>query len=345
MRKIYAFVLVITIVLFSFHGCNCLNELQKNNNVESTKQPAESSISQTDSCEIHFESLEDFLTAAGSSKIGKETNLSTINSFYLPDGLPAEYELYKIVVNTYEISFWYMQRSDLSTESTIIAAEQREDYFRFVSVRRDVQDPKGFLEIISQYGGTKKDVTDNGYYVPQEPSNLFIWTEDRDVLMLFVPKRIDFDDYETLFYTNRYLRNEDNSFRCFINHPIAFQSEESNCTIADDLEFLLVEESLPITNVTFQIHNPTDITYYYGRDYQFEILKDGIWYTTDYGTKDVPAELLSINPGEIIEETFYTHRGEEFSPNIYRVVKEFWKETEQGAFEKGIYVCGEFAVE
>lgn len=131
---------------------------------------------------------------------------------------------------------------------------------------------------------------------------------------------------------------------CFIGCSNAHK-EISDYNISDELDFSLVKVYLPSTKVTFQIHNPTTIPYYYGRDYQFEVLKDGIWYTTDYGTKDVPAELLTINPGEIIEKTFYTHGGGEFRPNMYRVVMEFWKETEQGGFEKGIYICGEFAVE
>lgn len=121
-------------------------------------------------------------------------------------------------------------------------------------------------------------------------------------------------------------------------------NETSNYIMSDDLEFTLVKVHQPPTKVTFQLHNPTSVTYYFGHAYQFEVLNDGVWYTTDYGTKDIPAELLSIGPGETIEDTFYTHEGNKFRPNTYRVVMEFWKEADQGGFEKGIYICGQFTI-
>ena len=121
--------------------------------------------------------------------------------------------------------------------------------------------------------------------------------------------------------------------------------ERSSVIMSDELELTLVKAPLPATQVIFQLHNPTDIPYYFGWDYKFEGLKDGIWYTTDYaGTRDIPAELLTLEPGSTMERTFYTDGGAEFRPGTYRVVMEFWKETEQGTFEKGIFVCGEFTV-
>ena len=121
--------------------------------------------------------------------------------------------------------------------------------------------------------------------------------------------------------------------------------EASSYIMSDELELTLVKAPLPATKVVFQLHNPTDIPYYFGWDYEFEVLKDGAWYTTDYaGTHDVPAELLTLEPGSTLEHTFYTDDGAEFRPGTYRVVMEFWKETDQGDFEKGIFVCGEFTV-
>ena len=122
--------------------------------------------------------------------------------------------------------------------------------------------------------------------------------------------------------------------------------EISNRAMSDEPEFTLVKVSRPATKVIFQLHNPTDIPYYFGWEYQFEALKDGVWYETDYaGTYDVPAELLVLDPGSTLERTFYTADEAVFRPGTYRVVIEFWKETEQGGFEKDIFSCGEFTVE
>lgn len=129
---------------------------------------------------------------------------------------------------------------------------------------------------------------------------------------------------------------------CGQNH----RGEVSSHTMSDTPEFLLVKAPLPATKVIFRLHNPTDIPYYFGWEYQFEVLEDGLWYETDYaGTYDVPAELLTLDPGSTIERTFHTTGETEFRPGTYRVVMEFWKETEQDGFEKGIFACGEFTVD
>jgi hypothetical protein len=121
--------------------------------------------------------------------------------------------------------------------------------------------------------------------------------------------------------------------------------EESDHIMSDELELTLVKAPLPANKVIFQLYNPTDVPYYFGWDYEFEVLKDGAWYSTDYtGTHDVPAELLTLEPGSTLEHTFYTDDGAEFRPGTYRIVMEFWKEMQQIPHENGVFICGEFTV-
>lgn len=293
-----------------------------------------------------FASLEDFEQAVLTPSVPDSANLSSLVLFYMPDGLPEEYKLYKITADPSEISFWYLPEEAASSDSSIKAAEENQEYFKFVSRRRDAPEPKGLGSIAEELGGSKKDLVNGKYFVPKDPSNLIVWEEDgRDVLMLYVPKEYVINDWETLFYTNRYLRNEDNTFQCYINHPVAFQSEASTRIMSDEPELILVEDSVSSTEVTFLLQNSSDAQYMYGCDYQFEVLEDGVWYTTDYGTKDVPALGLIINPGTAEEQTFYAYGESEFEPNTYRVILKLFQINDREEYEDGIFISGEFTVE
>ena len=76
-----------------------------------------------------------------------------------------------------------------------------------------------------------------------------------------------------------------------------------------------------------------------------EVLRDGQWYTTDYGPKDVPAIGYILAPGETIERIFYLahdmNDNRSFPDGTYRVVLEV---SPNEVWEEALGISGEFTV-
>lgn len=120
-------------------------------------------------------------------------------------------------------------------------------------------------------------------------------------------------------------------------------AEESQRKFTDVLVIRIVEFDLEANRFTYQIQNPTQITYGYGAaaDFALEVLHNGIWHKMQHEPgRAVTRELHILNPGES-KEYSASLMGALPSGN-YRLVKEVHKED---TLQKSEFICCEFIVE
>ena len=263
---------------------------------------------------MEFSSLEEFeqavLDARSSWKV--INGLTSLAYFYVPAGIPEEYTLEKITVDETVVAFWYTRQPG-------------EEGFVFLSGRHDVRARRNLRK---------------------EEWSLY-WMDDGDQLALHIPKGYRVKDEEKLKYTDRYLKPETGDMIHYVNHPVEFVSVPSEKVISQQGPVLTVKGvAEDKRSVTFLMENVEDINYAYGEAFAIEMLRDGQWYTTDYGPKDVPAIAYTLPPRETVERTFYLahdmNDNRTFPDGTYRVVLEV---SPNEAWEEAIWICGEFTVE
>lgn len=262
---------------------------------------------------MEFSSLEEFeqavLDARGIWK--KRNSLSTLNYFYVPAGIPEEYTLEKITVDETVVAFWYTEQPG-------------EDGFVFLSGRHDIR--------------ARRNLRKEGW-------SLF-WTDDGDMLAMHIPKGYRVKDEEKLMYTDRYIKPENGDMIHYVNHPVEFVSVPSEKVISPKGPVLTVQRvAQDKRSVTFLMQNTEDVNYAYGEAFAIEVLRDGQWYTTNYGPKDVPAVGYNLPPGETVERTFYLaydqNDNRTFPDGTYRVIMDV---SPNEAWEESFWIAGEFTV-
>lgn len=255
---------------------------------------------------MEFSSLEELEQA-----VLTDSAFSSLRYFYVSAGIPEEYTLEKITVDETVIAFWY-------------TAQPGEEEFIFLSRRDDTRARRNLRK---------------------EEWSLF-WTDDGDMLAMHVPKGYRVKDEEKLMYTNRHIKTEAGEMLVYINHPVEFVSIPSEKIISQQGPVLTAQSvAEDKRSVTFLMHNGEDVTYEYGEAFGMEMLRDGQWYTTDYGPKDVPAIGYSLLPGETAERTFYIaydqNDNRRLPDGTYRVIMDV---NPEGDWEGRFWIAGEFTV-
>ena len=159
---------------------------------------------------MEFSSLENFTSFAASAKDGGDTaKLSSLEYYYLPTGIPTDYQLYKITAGSMDIAFWYLPEEALVSDDAKLNAELRQEHFMFISSRGTYV----FESEMSSLGATSDDLIEGKYLIPNYAPNMIIWEEDDVVLMMYLPKDYAVEDWDTMFSTEKFVRNDQRSFQ------------------------------------------------------------------------------------------------------------------------------------
>ena len=146
---------------------------------------------------VVFSDLEAFTTYAFSAE--KETDaaeLASLRAFFVPAGIPEEYQLYKITAGIADIGFWYLPEDCLSSADAILEAEAGQKHFLFLSTRE-----------AHEFGSAAQDDLLEGKYLVDE--GMVIWEQDHTVLMLYLPVDYEADNISSLCTVDQYVRNEE----------------------------------------------------------------------------------------------------------------------------------------
>ena len=165
--------------------------------------------------EINFSSVEDFLTAYMIVSAGGEidhleserhalfaeeddltftdsaanVNLTALEHFYLPVGIPDEFELFTIMVKEGSVSLIFMHPDDMISEDAIWDALWSERLFRFVFLRWDMDDSFLLEAQLEQSNITKEDLIDGRYEIRElEQFYVLDWVYNRTRFLLHVPR-------------------------------------------------------------------------------------------------------------------------------------------------------------
>jgi len=192
---------IIFVFIFALVGCGQRNEADME--IESTVDvvtdlETEEQIVISGSFEpatLRFSSLEEFLVSyleamSGRARGGtlstleESVNLLSLERFYLPVNIPEEYKLFRILVDEYHVSLWFLPEEHLGSEMDIINATVFEQHF-LLSVTRRLNLENPMAGVLEQSRITEADLIDGKYYF--DGWNLFIWGSNGEILMLYTP--------------------------------------------------------------------------------------------------------------------------------------------------------------
>ncbi len=115
--------------------------------------------------------------------------------------------------------------------------------------------------------------------------------------------------------------------------------KKSSLVMDDTIEISIVEKEK--TTVQFQLENPTQVTYCYGRAYRLEVRQDGEWYQMVLSPSAAyTLEEICLRPGEVRTDSHAWPC--ELPPGQYRLIKEVYPEDAQ---EKVLNIAAEFTIE
>lgn len=224
MRKnVISVIILCLVVVMCLPGCSIFSgkdssskeslkneELLQEKIEDSTTQDAEPEVYASPATLMEFSNLEDFSTYAASAKSGEDTaKMSSLEYYYLPTGIPTDYQLYKITAGSMDIAFWYLPEEALVSDDAKLNAELRQEHFMFISSRGTYV----FESEMSSLGATSDDLIEGKYLIPNYAPNMIIWEEDDVVLMMYLPKDYAVEDWDTMFSTEKYVKNEQNEFQ------------------------------------------------------------------------------------------------------------------------------------
>ena len=162
--------------------------------------------------EINFSSVEDFLNAYVIASAGEDiahlisewyepytgatiassvanVNFTSLEAFYLPIGIPEDFELWKIRIYEEFVSFILLHPDDMVSEDAIWDAIWSQRVFRFGFYRWDVEDSILIDAMLEQSFITEEDLV-NGRYQIREHEGIYVlnWVSDRTRFSLHVPR-------------------------------------------------------------------------------------------------------------------------------------------------------------
>lgn len=190
MKKWRSLCLICIIFLCCLSGCGSTEDITEPavEEIEPTESGDQEDISVYPADLDVFYSLESFLEYAATVESGGVADLTSLEYFYLPTGIPDGYRLYKITAAKNDIGFWYLPEDACASDDTILTAELRSEHFIFISPRAHE----------SWFAGDE---------------TLLTWQENTDLLMLYLPKDFVVENRETLCSAQKYVRTEDNTFK------------------------------------------------------------------------------------------------------------------------------------
>ena len=158
--------------------------------------------------EITFSSVEDFLNAYIIANAGGDiahlisewyepytgatiassvanVNFTSLEAFYLPVGIPDEFEIHSIAVNEEFVNFTFLHQDDMISEDAIWdALRSNFRVFRFSAPRgQDVGDP---MEDMLHLHGVTEEALIDGEYLFVGPGSV-VWALDNRLFYLYIP--------------------------------------------------------------------------------------------------------------------------------------------------------------
>jgi len=160
--------------------------------------------------ELIFSSLEDFLLAYRALQLGEDitafvenwfsglsgstlesvakgSNLASLETLYLPVGIPDDFVIGKILVNEYHVHIAFYHIDDMVSEDSKWIADIQQRHFSFAMLFRDYDEATLFSNMMEAYGAYEESLIDGKYFF-SEP-NRFDWVADGVWFQLYTPLR------------------------------------------------------------------------------------------------------------------------------------------------------------
>ena len=152
---------------------------------------------------VFFSSMEEFISAIESPTTRAASNdsdlaqLSALECYFVPQGIPLGYSLGKILAGSSDIAFYYYPTASLVNEESMMLAEATRECFEFRFRQWDLDNPlNGIME---QIGKTENDFIANKY-IFDETSNTYYWVESGKVLSMTLPLSISEETADELLF-------------------------------------------------------------------------------------------------------------------------------------------------
>lgn len=143
-----------------------------------------------------FFSLEEFAAAIETQGDGV-AQLGTLKAYYVPQSIPAEYGLGKIVAGVADILFAYYPVEALGDEEAMMAAEATRKCFEFRFHRWEMDDPlSGIMEQLNMGAWDYID----GKYLFDAPFRTYYWAQDGAALSMKLPASLNVTTEEAITY-------------------------------------------------------------------------------------------------------------------------------------------------
>lgn len=154
---------------------------------------------------LEFSTLEDFLVAHRAVRLDEDiaslterwggalsasdledavesTNFASLETLSLPTGIPEEFQVRKITITNYGITFWYLPEHITVSRDTFWSAISQNPSFQFSISRRQENE----MELILQRDNVNREDLIDGKYLFFYP-NMFVWESDGVMLLLYTP--------------------------------------------------------------------------------------------------------------------------------------------------------------
>lgn len=143
-----------------------------------------------------FYSLEEFVFAIEAQGDGV-AQLGKLKAYYVPQSIPAEYGLGKIVAGVSDILFAYYPVEALGSQESMMAAEATGKCFEFRFHRWELDDPlSGIMEQLNM--GTWDFI--DGKYLFDAPTRTYYWEQDGAALSMTLPASFNVTIEEAITY-------------------------------------------------------------------------------------------------------------------------------------------------
>ncbi len=133
---------------------------------------------------VVFGSLEEFDEYLKTAEEGEDiAALGALKRYYIPTGIPENYELYKITAGIVDIGFWYLPKEYLESGGYPIEAEAKQMHYLFISPRYEDD-----MEILYQQLEISEDKQSEDYYVRESGGTKLLFCQQDDAVMgLYLP--------------------------------------------------------------------------------------------------------------------------------------------------------------
>ena len=161
---------------------------------------------------LFFSSLEDFLTAHRTLRDGGDitdlvaewqasftdmdladvivnAGLASLETFYLPVGIPEEFQIHRVDINESGVGIWYLHKDELAFEDADWFEISRSWDFLFSFTH--VETPGNMRSILQQHNMSEEDLVDGRLFL--EP-DLFVWAYGRVRMLLYIPMSLVSDN-------------------------------------------------------------------------------------------------------------------------------------------------------